>query len=599
MDEHQYARQGGAICEQCHQPLMPTDNAVGNNAVGNNGVQPQWGGEQAAGVNAWPSQPPAGRVPSLPPRLPNGGIPARSSVPGLPPVPGNHPLPGLPPVHSNHSMPGLSPMHSNNPMPGIPPIQGSHSLPGNHMMSGLPPMPSNNPLPSNNMDIQWGQQPLNAGQWGEQAQWGAMADQPAETQALLEPVPSPMNSAMNSAMNSPMNSERTMALDLDNDLGGFPSMPQSIAQNMGTGGMAATVNFMSTINLNDGKDEGNNLRQFLSIPNRSQKENAEVSHEENTQEIDISELEKIYDDKVNPFVKFFKSIPLRYLIILGSVLVVSIISFIIAVIVVNKPPEVETEITKHGEIVPVGTEQPKTFADIVEESVALSSSFLPFDGEKVTEGSVVAVAADIGIYYDAKKIADIEDVQSGDVFVEKLFKVASEDVDNIDKPIIFLFDESLPMSTVYRTVYSMAPSARKVLLGATLSNGLTAIEVQPCAWPDYEMFTFGECKSSTIDVQITKRDISMMRTIGEEPLAMDENNEPQLELIDDIIGSSKINLKNIRRGLDKMRLSKDGYVRFVTDNEVSFGVFFRTVIEFYGTSSAPNTQEMYLAPLTL
>ena len=577
MDENIYIQQGGAICEQCHQPLMPVDNS---GAYGQVQPQSQWGQPVS---QAW-QQPDASGI-SNPPPMQNSWLPKpppRNWNPQQPPSNSQ-----LPPIH-----PQLPPrrvqIHPQSPQ--VPPQQAQFSPQNGMMPPPVPRMPTpQRQAPAdddvNTMDIQWGQQPANAGQWGEQAVWGEMADKPPEKNTLKEPIES-------------INNAKTMALDLDDgpqdfqNFGQVPGRPEPILPNPGMSIPGPAI--MSTINLNDNGSEKNQPQNIL---NSNPAQDDENVHAGSTWAIDVNELEKIYDDKVNPVAKFFKSIPVRYIVALVFVLVVAIIGFVVAIIIINKPPEVETEITKRGEIVPVGTEQVRTFDDIVEESLALSL-FIPFEGEKLTQGSIVAVAPDIGVYYDGKKIADIDDVNSGDAFVSKLFDVVSADGDNIDKPIIFLFAETLPMSVVYRTVYSMALSSRKVLFGATLSNGVTALDIMPCAWPDYELFSFSDCKNANIDVQITKLDITMMRTLGEEPLAMDKNDEPQLELIDNLI-DTKVNLLNIRPAIDKMRTSRNGYVRFVTNGNVTFGVFFRTVIEFYGSTSDPNTQEMYLAPLPL
>ena len=514
MDENLYAQQGGAICDQCHQPLVP---AAGSGMYG----QPQWGpsaGQQWSQNNAqpqWNQQP------------------------------------------NNQWNNPAQPQNQWAQPPQLPASQWAQQQ-----------MPQDN-----GMEIQWGQQPVNAGQWGEQAQWSAMADQPAETQALLDPVAPPSNA------------ERTMALDLDNDLGGFPSMPQPKIPGAGPYANTPTVNDMQSAK----QDSSGKLVVGSS---------AGIDNNGNTQEIKLQALEELYGDKVNPIKRIFTSVPLRYHIILGSVLVLAIVGAIIAIVVISKPPKVETEITKKGEIVPVGTEKPKTFDDIVEDTLTLSLSFLPYPGEPISEGSLVAVASDIGVYYEGKKIGDISEVTSGGAFSQSLFDQVSDDVDDLNQPIVILFDETLQMSAVYRTIYSLAPTSRRILFGATARGAVTSLSIQPCKWPDYELFTYNDCANAVIDVKITKKDITMTRTAGDSPLSLDDNGEPVMELRDELI-SNKLNLQNIRPAIPKLRAPDSGVVRFVADGDVTFGVFFKTVTELYGSQDNPNIREMYLAPISL
>ena len=72
-----------------------------------------------------------------------------------------------------------------------------------------------------------------------------------------------------------------------------------------------------------------------------------------------------------------------------------VVIFIIVAVVITRPPKVEQEI-RNGEIVDVNApEREKTFSEIARESISLSPSFIPFDGNLAKEGSVVGVAEDI------------------------------------------------------------------------------------------------------------------------------------------------------------------------------------------------------------
>ena len=154
------------------------------------------------------------------------------------------------------------------------------------------------------------------------------------------------------------------------------------------------------------------------------------------------------------------------------------------------------------------------------------------------------------------------------------------------------------MAAIYRTIYSLAPTSRRILFGATTRGSVTTLNIQPCKWPDYELFSYSDCANSVIDVKITKKDITMTRTAGDTPFTLDDNGEPVMELRDELIGT-KLNLQNIRPAIPKLRSADSGYVRFVPSGDVTFSVFFKTVTELYGSQDNPNIREMYLAPIPL
>ena len=225
---------------------------------------------------------------------------------------------------------------------------------------------------------------------------------------------------------------------------------------------------------------------------------------------------------------------------------------------------------------------------------------MPFDGPDAKDGSIVAVTESLGVLYNDKIIGSYSDVEEGSEIVEKIYNTVKDDVDNFGKPIIFLFDEMLPMSVVYRTMYSFGATSRKILIGGTTSTGITTLVIGPCAWPDYGMTTFGDaCKSVTVDISINRRDIIMRRIKGEESLLnAEEGSENVLELTDDIIGN-KVQLQNISPALSTLRQSSQRDVRISPHGEVTFGVFMNTVLEVRGNIDNPNTKKIYLHKIPL
>lgn len=228
----------------------------------------------------------------------------------------------------------------------------------------------------------------------------------------------------------------------------------------------------------------------------------------------------------------------------------------------------------------------------------LSPSFIPLDGTNLGNGSIVAVSPEIGIVYDEKKIADYSKVENGSLFIQELYDEASKDPDKLGNSIVFLFDEMLPMSVVYRTLYSFGASSRPVLIGGTTRNGVTSIDVQPCAWPDHELTTFGECKNVSIELKITRIEMVMRRIIGEEPLAVDPDGKEYLELRDDIIGG-KVHFQNISPALARLRNAANPAVRLMPDGDITFGTFMHIVQTLRGSEDTPIVRKLYLAQVPL
>ena len=99
-------------------------------------------------------------------------------------------------------------------------------------------------------------------------------------------------------------------------------------------------------------------------------------------------------------------------------------------------------------------------------------------------------------------------------------------------------------------------------------------------------------------MRISKKEVTLIRTEGDEPVALDGDGKPLTELHAEIIGTgNKVNLDKLTPGIDRMKSTKQGYLRFVTDPDVPFGLFFLMMTEVSGTPDLPIAREMYLAPI--
>lgn len=320
-----------------------------------------------------------------------------------------------------------------------------------------------------------------------------------------------------------------------------------------------------------------------------------------TRQIDIRTVQKLYGDKVNPVAEFFKSIPTRFLIIAGAVVAVALILFIVLAIVVTRPEKVEQVIRKDGEIVDITEPEPeKTFADVVEETKDLSPAFVPIEGPLVKDGNIVAVADNIGIQYDSEKIADIKDAENtASPFVKKLYNAVSNHADNLGKPITFLFADSLPMSVVYRIMYTFATTSRKPLIGGPTHNGIATFDIIPCNWPDHDTYVFRDCKSVPIEVKITKKSVIMRRVtdVDSIPLVLLPDGTELSELKADIVGR-KVQFDTLSPAISRLR-SFQNSVYIVTDGDVSFGTFIDIARHIYGSPDNPNVKQLFVSQIPL
>lgn len=436
-------------------------------------------------------------------------------------------------------------------------------------------------------DAQWGQAPPQA-QWGQQppsdANWQQMADHPKETVALCDPVaPLPLKQ-----------DECTVAIEAWNG-DDEPSQPSQPAPSW-----PPQQNFQKNEDIPT-TDAG--------IIDKTQPPNAVVigrqmapgANEGMTRQIDVRTVQKLYGDKINPFLAFFQAIPKRFLFILGGILALAFIASAVIAYAVTRPPKIEKVISNRGELVDADApESEKTFDDYAREAKNLSPAFIPFDGEIAHDGSIVAAAENIGIRFDGTQIADISDALSGGAFVQKIAAPAKSNAENISKPIIFLFADTLPMSAVYRIMYSMAPSTRKLLFGGTAYSGITTFNIQPCDWPDHDTFIFPSCDKVPIEVKITRTTLTMRRVIDKDaiPLYMDQNGEKISEIKTDIVGS-KVQYDPLNVAISKLSMTQGASVKLAPDGDVSFGVFMDVARHIYGSNDKQNVKNIFVSTIPL
>lgn len=539
VDDQIIAMQGGALCEQCQVPLMVVQNPEQPYEPSWQGFQNNW---QASDNAQWGQQP--AQMSGQWGQQPNG------------------------------AQWGQQP---NGAQWGQQPAQ----------MSG-----------------QWGQQPGDA-QWGQQppsnAQWGQMADRPQETIALMDAV------GCEEVVNHNDANERTIALNDWNVDGGqelpMPPAPTNSPANDEWGAWGNN----GTPDRAGGKIEDMRTSDSASL-GMAKNPNVLVigqelpagANESMTREIDARDVQLLYGDKVNPVSDFLRSIPVRYLWICGGGVGVFLVVFIVMAILITREPEVEKVIRSDGEIVDIDApEKEKTFDDIAKEAKELSPAFIPLEGNAVREGAIVAVADGSGITYDLKKIAEVDDILSGAAYVQKVAEAFKDDGSNMKKPITLLFPESMPMSAVYRLMYTLGPTMRKVLIGGTTHSGIASFELHPCSWPDHEMFIFETCKNVPIDVKVTRAQVTMRRALDAEaiPLVVKDDGTKLDELSADIVGS-KVQFGDIQPAVSRLSLYKDA-IRMVPDGDVTFGVFMNIVLHMYGSMDNPNVKTVYLAPVPL
>ncbi len=440
------------------------------------------------------------------------------------------------------------------------------------------------------MDAQWGQQPSGGSQWGSQEQWSQMADKPKETVALMDAIEEPVR--------HDDNGERTVAIDAAWDDGG----EQPPRPNFNQPAKAAPA---------DEWDSWGRAEELPTSASRAVSGNSNASsiivgkqmdpiaNENMTRQIDVRTVQQLYGDKINPFTEFFKSIPIRYLILAGSLIAFAFIGLAVGYYFINKPAENDKIFNDVGDEITADTpKEPRSFDDMAMTMKNLSPSFRPVDGENIHDGSIVAVAPEIGIIYDEDKIADFNEVKSGGEFVSKLNDIASKDPNKLSQPIVFLFDESLNMSVIYRTLYSFGASSRPVRIGGITRNGITTLNILPCQWPDHELTTFGDCPNVSIEMKITKLEMIMHRIDEAEPLSIDPDGTEHMELRDEIIGG-KANFNSISDALSRLRSASNSSVILKPDGDVTFGIFMQIVEGLRGSADTPIVRQMYLNKVPL
>ena len=599
VDDQAYAMQGGALCAQCQVPLVAADNANGGGFWQGQQPNAQWGQQPDA---QWGLQPNAqwGQQPDAQwGQQPNAQWGQQPNAQW-----------GQQPDAQWGQQPDAQWGQQPDAQWGQQPDAQWGQLP--NAQWGQQPDAQWGQQP----DAQWGQQPdaqwgqqvremeANGAQWGQQppgdAQWGQLADRPQETMAMLEPVEQEVvrhNDA----------NERTVALS---NWDGADAMvpPTEAIPNAGAGAANGDDDWGAWGGAPAARRaESMRTADSSALPDRPLNPNALVvgkemapgAHEGMTREIDAADVQSIYGDKLNPLKEFFRSLPTSYLAISGGVIAAAVIAFVIVAAVISGEPPAETKIV-NGEIVDVNApEKEKSFGEIARDSIALSASFIPFEGPIAKEGSVIAVADGIGVNYDLKKIAEIDDIMSGGAYVKKIADATEEHGDKINKPIVMLFGESMPMSSVYRTMYTLGPTMRKLYLGGTAHNGISTFEYHACNWPDHEMFIFESCKDVPIDVKITRASVTMRRAAdaGTIPLVVLEDGTELREISTDIIGS-KVQFDGIQPAIARLSMVR-GAIRFIADGDVTFGLFMTIVRKIYGSADNPNVKTVYLAPVPL
>ena len=611
VDDQAYAMQGGALCEQCQVPLVPSNVGYGQQTW-----QGQWG-QQPMDQAQWGQQPDQAQWGQQPmDQAQWGQQPMDQAQWGQQPMGqaqwGQQPM--------DQAQWGQQPMDQAQWGQQPPSDAQWGQQPMDQAQWGQQPMDQAQWGQQPPSDAQWGQQPMGQAQWGQQppsdaqwgqaqwgqqppsdAQWGQMADGPKETVMLADAVEQDDVVRHNDA------NERTIALsDWNEPASSLPSLKPTIpASNVDVGGDGDDWGAWESPK--SGRIEEVRTTDAAAIGQAQPNPNALVvgnalppgAHEGMTREIDVREVQSLYGDKLNPVAEFFRSIPMRYRIIASGVLGVSIIAFVIAAIALTRDPEVE-KVIRNGEIVDANApEKEKSFNEIAKESISLSTSFIPFDGKLAKEGSIVGVAEDIGVYYDTKKIAEIDDVMRGGAYVEKVASGIEGDDSKISQPITVLFGESMPMSAVYRTLYTLGPSMRRLYLGGTTQGGVSTFEYHPCGWPDHDMFIFESCKDVPIDVKITRTQVTIRRVsdVSEVPLVVLEDGTELSEVSTKIIGT-KVQFEGIQAAIARLSIVR-GAVRFVADGDVSFGVFMTVAQRIYGTNDKPNIKTLYVAPVPL
>lgn len=321
-----------------------------------------------------------------------------------------------------------------------------------------------------------------------------------------------------------------------------------------------------------------------------------------THQIDLRDVEKMYGTKgVNPFVMFYRSLPKLALIISGALIGLALIGIIIAAIIVNQPEKVEHEITSDGEIVVKGTPaKPLSFKEIAAQTKTNIPYAIPLDTDDVKDGILIGVSESAGILYNNNKVMSLDEFTDSDAFNQKLYTYAHEDRDTPSQiPIILLVDGSLPMSVIYRLMYTLGPTRRQILIGGSTSTGVSAISIEPLDWPDHETYIYSYEMAPNTQLKITRSDIVLRRTNDNaEPLMLNEANEPIRELRDEILGGKAI-YTNIQPALSGLKSAKQQSIRITTDGDVKVMQFINIVLHIQGNPENPNVQKLLLDTVPL
>lgn len=322
-----------------------------------------------------------------------------------------------------------------------------------------------------------------------------------------------------------------------------------------------------------------------------------------THQIDLRDVEKMYGiGGGNPFVMFFRSLPKLALIISGVLIGLALIGVIVSIIVANQPDKVEHEITSDGDIVVKGTPaKPLSFKDIATQTKASIPDAIPLlDFKDIQEGILIGVSESTGILYNNNKVLSLDEFTSTDAFNEKLFKYASADHDTPSQiPFILYADGSLPMSVIYRLMYTLGPTRRNMYIGGSTSTGITSFILEPVDWPDHESHIYSMEMPPNTQLKITRSDLVLRRTSEKaEPLMHNDQNEPIRELRDEFVGG-KVIYTNIQPALNQLRSQHQQSIRVTTDGNVTLTQFMNIVLHIQGNPDNPNVQTFLLDQVPL
>ncbi|MBQ1267375.1 MAG: hypothetical protein IIY06_11580 [Proteobacteria bacterium] len=557
-----YAQQG-AVCQNCMEPLVPAQNGYGNDA--------QWGNQPQYGNGAqWGNQP----------------------------------------QYGNDAQWGNQPQYGNDAQWGNQPQYGNDAQWGNQPQYGNDAQWGNQPQYGN--DAQWGNQPQygNDAQWGNQPQYNAGT--PAEQVNMktvgldIDDIEHFTGGGAPSAPPKYEGSERTVALDLSdvdtssadaNDWGNSGG-----EWNESNRGGAATValdapDFSNLPTPSSPSPQAAAAGQIIigqALPNKG---NDQMTHQ-----IDLRDVEKMYGTKSgNPIVMFYRSLPKLAFIISGALIGLALIGIIVTAIIVNQPEKVEHEITSDGEIVVKGTPaKPLTFKEIAAQTKANIPNSIPLSTDDIKEGILIGVSESAGILYNNNKVMSLDEFKDSDAFNQKLYTYAHADRDTPSQiPIILLVDGSLPMSTIYRLMYTLGPTRRQILIGGSTSTGVSAVSIEPLDWPDHETYIYSYEMAPNTQLKITRSDLVLRRSNDKgEPLMLNEANEPIFELRDEFLGG-KVIYTNIQPALSGLKSAKQQSIRITTDGNVKVEQFINIVLHIQGDRENPNVQKLLLDTVPL